>query len=141
MVVMFGLVLPLVHHRPFRWCVRRGSLIWRYGTDRYLPARLECVDALPRNGTGKVRKELLRGSCQSKVLDWCPRGLSQDLHVPVIGPGPVVISAGKPDYEIAADTPRSSIDQHIRRRRGQLSIHAARAAAPEPRDEPTNSNS
>jgi cyclohexanecarboxylate-CoA ligase len=29
-------------------------------TDWYLPARLECVDALPRNGTGKVRKELLR---------------------------------------------------------------------------------
>jgi hypothetical protein len=31
MVVVFGLVLPLVHHRPFRWCVMRGSLIWRYG--------------------------------------------------------------------------------------------------------------
>ena len=29
-------------------------------TDWYLPARLECVDALPRNGTGKVRKELVR---------------------------------------------------------------------------------
>jgi cyclohexanecarboxylate-CoA ligase len=29
-------------------------------TDWYLPTRLECVDALPRNGTGKVRKELLR---------------------------------------------------------------------------------
>jgi hypothetical protein len=95
MVVMFGLVLPLVHHRPFRWCVRRGSLIWRYGTDWYLPARLECVDALPRNGTGKVRKELLRGFCQSKVSDWCPRGLPQDLLVPVIGPCPVVISACK----------------------------------------------
>jgi cyclohexanecarboxylate-CoA ligase len=29
-------------------------------TDWYLPTRLECVDALPRNGTGNVRKELLR---------------------------------------------------------------------------------
>ncbi|MFG1932159.1 AMP-binding protein [Mycobacterium sp. NPDC048908] len=29
-------------------------------TDWYLPSRLECVDALPRNSTGKVRKELLR---------------------------------------------------------------------------------
>jgi cyclohexanecarboxylate-CoA ligase len=29
-------------------------------TDWYMPSRLECVDALPRNGTGKVRKELLR---------------------------------------------------------------------------------
>jgi cyclohexanecarboxylate-CoA ligase len=29
-------------------------------TDWYMPARLECVEALPRNGTGKVRKELLR---------------------------------------------------------------------------------
>jgi cyclohexanecarboxylate-CoA ligase len=29
-------------------------------TDWYMPTRLECVDALPRNGTGKVRKELLR---------------------------------------------------------------------------------
>lgn len=44
--------------------------------------------------------------------------------------GPVVISACKPDYEIAADTPRSPIDQYVRPRRGQLSIHAARAAAP-----------
>jgi len=25
-----------------------------------MPTRLECVEALPRNGTGKVRKELLR---------------------------------------------------------------------------------
>ncbi len=29
-------------------------------TDWYMPTRLECVEALPRNGTGKVRKELLR---------------------------------------------------------------------------------
>jgi hypothetical protein len=43
---------------------------------------------------------------------------------------PVVISDFKPDYEIAADNPRSAIDQYVRRRRGRLSIHAARAAAP-----------
>jgi cyclohexanecarboxylate-CoA ligase len=29
-------------------------------TNWYLPSRLECVDILLRNGTGKVRKELLR---------------------------------------------------------------------------------
>jgi cyclohexanecarboxylate-CoA ligase len=29
-------------------------------TERYLPSRLELVETLPRNGNGKVRKELLR---------------------------------------------------------------------------------
>jgi cyclohexanecarboxylate-CoA ligase len=38
----------------------RGHLEAQGMTDWYLPTRLECVDALPRNGTGKVRKELLR---------------------------------------------------------------------------------
>ena len=29
-------------------------------TEWYLPTRLECVETLPRNGNGKVRKEFLR---------------------------------------------------------------------------------
>jgi cyclohexanecarboxylate-CoA ligase len=36
-------------------------------TNWYLPSRLECVEALPRNSTGKIRKELLRRWLQGQA--------------------------------------------------------------------------
>jgi non-ribosomal peptide synthetase component E (peptide arylation enzyme) len=40
-------------------------------THWYLPARLECVEALPRNATGKIRKELLQRwlRCDATLTD------------------------------------------------------------------------
>jgi cyclohexanecarboxylate-CoA ligase len=53
----------------------RGYLSADGMTEWYLPTRLEHVEALPRNGIGKVRKELLRRRLASEDASartgWC----------------------------------------------------------------------
>jgi hypothetical protein len=87
----------LVFARPARVCRRSTSQRHRQ-VPQGIAARI-----LSLKGFGLVSERIVSRSSRSG--HWA---------------GPVVISAGKPDYEIAADTPRSSIDQYVRRRRGQL---------------------